>query len=117
MLHRACPAGGGLQAKAITFCVWAASSAGFLPGRGQNTGYDDFNRHKYWHFVDMPFSQEGTNVTSLTIPTPDAQTQIAGENSGDRCFEKNPNVAAVSRSRPFQVRRNSRILTGREERQ
>jgi hypothetical protein len=46
------------------------------PEPGRNTGYDDFNRHKYWHFVDTPFSQDGTAVSSLTIPTPDAKTQI-----------------------------------------
>jgi hypothetical protein len=46
------------------------------PEAGRNTGYDDFNRHKYWHFVDAPFSQDGTDVSSLTIPTPDAKTQI-----------------------------------------
>jgi hypothetical protein len=47
------------------------------PNAAQNTGYDDFNRHKYWHFVDTPFSQDGTDVSSLKIPTPDAETQIA----------------------------------------
>jgi hypothetical protein len=46
------------------------------PAAGQNTGYDDFNRHKYWHFVDTPFSQDGTDVSFLTIPVPDAKTQI-----------------------------------------
>jgi hypothetical protein len=46
------------------------------PAPFRNTGYDDFNRHKYWHFVDTPFSQEGTDVSSFTIPTPDAKTQI-----------------------------------------
>lgn len=46
------------------------------PAASQNTGYDDFNRHKYWHFVDTPFSQDGTDVTSLPIPVPDAKTQI-----------------------------------------
>src|ERR1700754_2309923 len=26
----------------------------------QNTGFDDFAQHKYWHFVDRPFTQDGT---------------------------------------------------------
>lgn len=47
------------------------------PDAGRNTGYDDFNRHKYWHFVDMPFSQDNSDVSSVTVPTPDAETQIA----------------------------------------
>ncbi len=46
------------------------------PAAAQNTGYDDFNRHKYWHFVDTPFSQDGTDVSSFVIPSPDAKTQI-----------------------------------------
>ena len=47
------------------------------PNASQNTGYDDFNRHKYWHFVDTPFSQAGTDVSKMKVPVPDAQTQIA----------------------------------------
>jgi hypothetical protein len=46
------------------------------PESSRNTGYDDFNRHKYWHFVDTPFSQDGTNVSASTIPAPNAETQI-----------------------------------------
>ena len=40
----------------------------------RNTGFDDFARHKYWHFVDQPFSTDGT--TLAPVPTPNAQTQI-----------------------------------------
>jgi hypothetical protein len=47
------------------------------PEASRNTGYDDFNRHKYWHFVDLPFSQDGSGVSSMTVPVPDAETQIA----------------------------------------
>ncbi len=47
------------------------------PDAARNTGYDDFNRHKYWHFVDLPFSQDGTDVSSMKVPVPDAETQIA----------------------------------------
>jgi hypothetical protein len=47
------------------------------PEASRNTGYDDFNRHKYWHFVDQPFSQDGTDTTSFQVPTPNAETQIA----------------------------------------
>ncbi len=45
------------------------------PSASQNIGYDDLARHKYWHFVDLPFTQDGTVLPP--IPTPNAQTQIA----------------------------------------
>ncbi len=41
----------------------------------QNIGYADHYRHKYWHFVDEPFSPDRT---ALQPPDkPNAQTQIA----------------------------------------
>jgi hypothetical protein len=40
----------------------------------QNTGYSDLLRHRYWHFVDTPFSSDHTPLPSL--PVPNAQTQI-----------------------------------------
>lgn len=40
----------------------------------RNTGYDDFARHKYWHFVDTPFP---TAINpSMGIPVPNAKTRI-----------------------------------------
>jgi hypothetical protein len=42
----------------------------------QNIGYEDRFRHRYWHFVDRPFSQDGTTPLP-PIPQPNAQTQIA----------------------------------------
>jgi hypothetical protein len=41
----------------------------------QNIGYTDLYRHRYWHFVDRPFSQDHTALPP--IPQPNAQTQIA----------------------------------------
>jgi hypothetical protein len=41
----------------------------------QNIGYSDLLYHKYWHFVDTPFSTDGTSLPP--VPIPDAQTQIA----------------------------------------
>jgi hypothetical protein len=41
----------------------------------QNIGYTDHLHHKYWHFVDTPFSSDGTPLPA--IPTPNAGTQIA----------------------------------------
>jgi len=44
------------------------------PPSSQNTGYSDLLRHKYWHFVDLPFSPDQTPLPPL--PVPNAQTQI-----------------------------------------
>jgi len=41
----------------------------------QNIGYSDHLHHKYWHFVDTPFSTDGTALPA--IPAPNAETQIA----------------------------------------
>jgi hypothetical protein len=45
------------------------------PTSSLNIGYSDHLRHKYWHFVDTPFSRDGTALPNL--PTPNAETQIA----------------------------------------
>jgi len=41
---------------------------------GQNIGYADLLRHKYWHFDDKPFSPDGTPLRDA--PTPNALTQL-----------------------------------------
>jgi hypothetical protein len=41
----------------------------------QNKGYVDHFRHKYWHFVDEPFSPDQTPIQQPA--TPNAETQIA----------------------------------------
>ncbi len=45
------------------------------PDPGRNSGYDDLLMHKYWHFIDTPFSTDGTALPA--IPTPNAQERIA----------------------------------------
>jgi S1/P1 Nuclease len=45
------------------------------PDATRNTGYDDKLMHKYWHFVDQPFTTDGSPLPS--IPTPNAQDRIA----------------------------------------
>lgn len=40
----------------------------------QNTGYSDLLRHKYWHFINTPFSRDQSPLPP--IPTPNAQTQV-----------------------------------------
>lgn len=45
------------------------------PNPAANMGYDDKLMHKYWHFVDVPFSRDGTGLPA--IPTPNAEERIA----------------------------------------
>jgi S1/P1 Nuclease len=45
------------------------------PTSTQNIGYADFLKHDYWHYIDLPFSPDGTATTPP--PVPNAQTQIA----------------------------------------
>ena len=40
-----------------------------------NIGYSDRAMHKYWHFIDLPFSTDGTPLKRPS--TPNARTQIA----------------------------------------
>ena len=40
-----------------------------------NTGYSDTAMHKYWHFIDKPFSPDNTALEDP--PVPNAETQIA----------------------------------------
>jgi len=46
-----------------------------MPMADQNLGYSDKLRHKYWHFVDQPFSPDGTPL--VQAPAPNAATQVA----------------------------------------
>ena len=41
----------------------------------RNIGYADRLRHRYWHFIDLPFSPDGTRLVQPA--SPNAQTQIA----------------------------------------
>jgi hypothetical protein len=45
------------------------------PEASANIGYTDLEMHKYWHFVNTPFTADGTPLPA--VPTPNAQTQIA----------------------------------------
>jgi hypothetical protein len=44
------------------------------PSSSQNIGYKDKLQHRYWHFIDTPFSVDGTKLPA--IPAPNAETQI-----------------------------------------
>jgi len=41
----------------------------------RNVGYSDMSMHKYWHFIDKPFSPDGTALENPDVPN--AETQIA----------------------------------------
>ena len=41
----------------------------------RNIGYADHLQHRYWHFIDLPFSTDRTPLRQP--PTPNAETQIA----------------------------------------
>lgn len=44
------------------------------PSSSRNTGYDDNLQHRYWHYIDVPFSTDGT---PLEYPaSPNVVTQI-----------------------------------------
>jgi S1/P1 nuclease len=45
------------------------------PQASQNIGYADHSMHKYWHFINEPFSPDGTPLRDPQAPN--AQTQIA----------------------------------------
>ena len=47
------------------------------PDPTRNNGYDDKLMHKYRHFIDLPFSTDGTPTASFQIPSPNAQDSIA----------------------------------------
>ncbi len=40
----------------------------------QNVGYSDHLQHRYWHFIDTPFSSDGTALVQPVAPN--AKTQI-----------------------------------------
>jgi S1/P1 Nuclease len=44
------------------------------PNAGANIGYSDKLMHRYWHFIDEPFSPDGTPLVQPL--TPNAETQI-----------------------------------------
>jgi hypothetical protein len=44
------------------------------PNRNRNSGYDDCNQHRYWHYKDQPFSPDGTALRPP--PSPNIETQI-----------------------------------------
>lgn len=41
----------------------------------RNSGYDDPNEHRYWHFVDVPFSTDGTPLPD--VPFPNAASRVS----------------------------------------
>jgi hypothetical protein len=45
------------------------------PVAARNIGYEDHLLHKYWHFVDYPFTSDGSTLPA--VPSLNAETEIA----------------------------------------
>ena len=85
------------------------------PEARRNTGYDDFNRHKYWHFVDQPFTQDGTPLSGAPVPDPNAQTQITAFRAVLASIQCDSlSSAAAGARRPLSLRATA-VYTGARE--
>jgi hypothetical protein len=83
--------------KAATWPDYIKSAAGYTddtdtappgPASSQNIGYSDKLMHKYWHFIDTPFSTDGTALVQPVPPNAETQielftTAIAGSDASD----------------------------------
>ena len=58
------------------------------PAAFQNIGYADKRRHQYWHFIDVPFSNDGTAVDPMA--SPNALTEILLLTSAIHSNESDP---------------------------
>jgi hypothetical protein len=45
-----------------------ASDPTSVAAASQNIGYSDTRRHRYWHFIDMPYTQDGTVTYEAWAP-------------------------------------------------
>lgn len=69
--------------KASTWADAIKHEAGYIddgerpegPDANLNVGYEDRREHRYWHYVDVPFSTDGTPLPETR--TPNAATRIA----------------------------------------
>ena len=46
-------------------------------GSSQNTGYGDTLRHRYWHFVDTPFTRDGPRSGGVAHQRPKPLEHVA----------------------------------------
>jgi hypothetical protein len=46
------------------------------PEAHQNIGYVDQRRHKYWHFIDLPFSPDGTKTQPPSSPNAVSEIEL-----------------------------------------
>ncbi len=69
--------------RAATWPDFIKTAAGYIndtdtpppgPASSQNIGYSDHLQHRYWHFIDTPFSTDGTALVQPVAPN--AKTQI-----------------------------------------
>jgi len=52
------------------------------PNAAANIGYSDKLMHKYWHYVDLPFSPDGTTTADPKNRTPNADQQVPRHHRG-----------------------------------
>jgi hypothetical protein len=68
--------------------AYAAPDVQSAPTAGQNLGYADHLKHAYWHFVDQPFSPDGTALVPAAAPNlatqiPILRAALADANASD----------------------------------
>jgi hypothetical protein len=57
---------------------------------GRNIGYGDHLQHRYWHYIDIPLTTDGTAV--VQPPVPNLQTQIERFTQAIRSADTSDNV-------------------------
>lgn len=68
--------------EAATWADWIKSQPGYIndgehpsgPDAARNIGYADKLQHRYWHYINLPFSADGT--PTVPAATPNVVTQI-----------------------------------------
>jgi hypothetical protein len=46
------------------------------PNSSQNIGYADKLEHRYWHYIDLPFSTDGSPVEEPVVPNAETQIEV-----------------------------------------
>ena len=52
------------------------------PAAAQNIGYGDHYQHRYWHYIDVPFSMDGTPLVQPATPNAEILSSSATTSSG-----------------------------------
>ncbi len=84
--------------RAATWPDFIKSASGYVddgdrpsgPESSQNIGYEDKLQHRYWHYIDLPFSPDGTPLEDPVAPN--AETQIEAFRAAIASSETSENV-------------------------